>query len=491
MQNRIISLTSLALIVLFSACKHDPQDWGDHPDPADTVESGYPLALKEVFVNRCATAGCHNAASYQNAGGLRLDTWENLFKGGGNGSVVVPYAHYNSSLLYFINTDEAFGPVAEPTMPLNQPHLTADEYQMIASWVASGAPDKDGQVAFSGNAATRQKIYMTMQGCDQIAVVDAATNLIMRYIPIGMDPLRVESAHRVGFSPDGKYAYVCFQGSNALQKIDAEKDTIIGQVDLGVTSEVFMISPDGKSMVVSSLASNRLVTVDLENMMVTGYIQGSGIAQPHGIQASEDFSTLYVTGQTGNVVYKIRPWNSWIKMVSLDGLPPSTGQSSMDPHEIIMTPDFKRYFVTCEKSNEVRVMDAEADTLIKVIPMGIKPQELAISSTKPYIFVTVMEDVSSNPNYKGSVYIINYDTYQTTRIDGPFFQPHGITVDDQNGKFYVLSRNFDSDGPAPHHSSSCDGRNGYYHVYDLNTLERLPVRHEATVDPYSADTRFK
>src|SRR5690606_30121965 len=116
---------------------------------------------------------------------------------------------------------------------------------------------------------------------------------------------------------------------------------------------------------------------------------------------------------------------------------------------------------------------------------------IAMSKSKPYALITCMEDNSSNPGFRGSVYVIDYNTFETTKIDGPFFQPHGIAVDDRNGTFYVASRNATQDGPAPHHSSSCAGRNGYYNVYDLNTLKRLPKRYEVTVEPYSADVRFK
>jgi hypothetical protein len=56
----------------------------------------------------------------------------------------------------------------------------------------------------------------------------------------------------------------------------------------------------------------------------------------------------------------------------------------------------------------------------------------------------------------------------------------------------VYSRNVNPSGPAPHHSSSCAGRNGYYQVFDLNTLNlKTNKRFETIVDPYSADTRFK
>ena len=141
----------------------------------------------------------------------------------------------------------------------------------------------------------------------------------------------------------------------------------------------------------------------------------------------------------------------------------------------------------------MRIFDAKKDTLIKTLVVGNFPQEIAMSKTKPYAFITCSEDISSYPGFKGSVYIINYNTLNITkRIDAPFYQPHGINVDDRNSIFYVYSRNVNPSGPAPHHSSNCGGRNGYYQVFDLNTLNlKTTKRFETIVDPYSADTRFK
>jgi hypothetical protein len=40
-------------------------------------------------------------------------------------------------------------------------------------------------------------------------------------------------------------------------------------------------------------------------------------------------------------------------------------------------------------------------------------------------------------------------------------------------------------GPAPHHSSVCNGRNGYMTAIDLNSLLLIPnFQAEVSVDPY-------
>jgi len=486
MKMRIPLLLLLLPALLVFSCKHEkPQ--------APSSAGRFPDDVARIVDTKCATAGCHNAASFTNAGGLQLDSWDNLFNGGNNGASVVPFNAENSPLLYFINVRQDLGPVALPTMPYMNTPLSEQEYLTIKNWITAGAPDNDGHIPFAGNATIRQKVYVTMQGCDLLAVVDAEKRVVMRYIPVGKTAA-IENPHCVRISNDGKYAYVSFLGGEYVQKISTETDEIVGECNVGTGSwNVFLLSPDGKKMMLSDWRpqpDGRVVMINTETMQVINQYPGV-FNYPHGIASDSAFNTFYITGQYGNVIYKLTLAPLNLKQISIDGDPATLTAGKRDPHEILMAPDRSRYFLTCEYSNEIRVMDAKSDTLIKVIPVGIKPQEMAISTSRPYIFVTCMEDNAADPNAKGSVYAISYDTYAATRIDGPFYQPHGIAVDDRSKTFYVISRNASTDGPAPHHSSSCAGRNGYYDVYDLNTFSKLPKRYEVTVEPYSADIRFK
>lgn len=480
---RILVQSFLLLFVFGLSCKNNPANY----------EGQYPDDVRAILVNKCATSGCHNEKSYKNAAGLLLDTWEHLFDGAYNGAVVVPYAVDNSSLLYFINNDATKGPVAQPRMPLDMPPLTESEYNTIKNWIAAGAPDKAGNIPFGDRAATRQKIYLTQQGCDQIAVIDAEKKVVMRYIPIGMSGA-IESPHCVRFSEDGKYAYVSFTAGQYVQKIDVEKDKVVNNLLLGTGSwNVFNLSQDGKKMMISDFSdAGKVVYIDVEAMSIIKPISGF-LVSPHGIASNAAFDTFFVTSQYGNTVYTFN-LKSYYKILSINGALPNNKKDTYDPHEIIMTPDHSKYFLTCQSSDEVRVMDAKTNKLVDSIKVGTYPQELAISKTKPYIFVSCENDVTSEyPAFKGSVYVINYNTMKVVkRISGPFYQIHGITVDDENGVIYIASRNVTQDGPAPHHTSVCGGRNGYYNLYDLNTLQPFNTkRYEVIADPYSADVRFK
>jgi DNA-binding beta-propeller fold protein YncE len=174
------------------------------------------------------------------------------------------------------------------------------------------------------------------------------------------------------------------------------------------------------------------------------------------------------------------------------------------PHDIIFTPDESKYFVACAGTNMVRIFQSSNDSLIASVPVGRQPRELAVSHTFPYVFVTCELDTVNNniaQNELGSVMVINYNTNAPVPTviadDLIYFQPHGIAVDDANGKVYVGSRNI-SGGPPPHHTTDC-GTPGWVTILDMTTLKVLsfdsPIigtyyyKYEVLADPYSVMVR--
>jgi DNA-binding beta-propeller fold protein YncE len=500
----VVTLTALSIIaMLIGACRHKT------PPPVAEPDYGkFPDAIGKIMVNKCATSGCHNATSYKNSASLLLDTWEHLFLGGSNGAEVVPYCPDYSPLLYFVNTDPARGTVALPTMPYdatgtNPSHLSTDEYNTLKAWITDGAPDKDGNIAFASDPDTRQKFYLSQQGCDLVAVIDAQSGLVMRYFSVGTSPTNIESPHCLKISSDGLFGYVSFLNGNAIQKFDTRTDQLLNSVTLGAGSwNILYLAPGDTALATSDWTANgRVIYANTKTMTSQPWLTGGGsglFIYPHGIASDATFDTCFITAQYGNLVYRYAPKIPDYRKVSIDGNPPAATNNgdnlSPNPHEILMAPDYSKYFLTCQGTNEIRVMDAHTDQILKAIPVGTFPQEMALSHSKPYLFVTCMEDeAGALPGRKGSVYVINYNTYEVVSvIHGDFYQPHGITVDDRSGKVLVASTNANPSGPAPHHATACGGRAGWYSIISLSTL--LPVsdkRYQVAVMPYSADIRFR
>ena len=473
-------------IVGFFSCKKDPPI---------TLYADFPAPIDRIFSNNCATSGCHNDASYMAAAEFNLSSFQKLFQGSSNGSPIIPFRSDFSSLCYFVNTYPDLGIINKPSMPINAAALSREDVIAIKNWINNGAPDKNGNIMWQENTA-RKKQYVLNQGCDVVTVIDAQTQLPMRYITVGKLPNMPELPHMIKVSPDGKYWYVVFVNANIIQKYRASDDVLVGEVDLGKDGNnqpcnfwnTVTISDDNKkAYCVSWQGNSRIASVDLVNMKLIQNVGGT--IQAHGSALNKTNDTLYVTSQFGNYIYKIDTGFTYFGQVTLDGSAiPNNNANTLDPHEIIFSDDGSNYFVTCQASNQVRVMNTATDLLLQIINTGTYPSEFAKSSVQQKLYVTCENQLNpSNSKQIGCVSVIDMNSFSVTNYPVGF-QPHGLALDETNNYLIVASRNVLSNGPAPHHTSNC-GRNGFVNFFKLSTMQLLDKQIEVASDPYSIGMR--
>lgn len=479
-KNKFFICSLCVTIIILFACTKDsaPPTFGD-----------FPTEVGRLFTYKCATSGCHNTASYKAAAGLNLTSFATLFQGANNGSPVIPYRSDFSSLCYFINTYDELGPKNYPTMPINGSALSKEEVKTIKDWIDNGAPDINGNIMWSGNP-NRKKYYVLNQGCDVVTVFDATTQLPMRYITVGNNPITSESPHMIRVSPDGQYWYVIFVANNILQKYRTSDDSFVGEISLGAYQNwnTIVISDDSKkAYCVSWQANSRLAVVDIDHMILLNNIGGGNFTDAHGVAINKTNDTLYITRQTGNYIYKIDTALNGFNEIALDGSGIPNQTSSLNPHEIIFSPDGTNYFVTCQTANQVKVLSTVGDVLLQTINTGQYPLEVVISSSRNKLYVTCQDEPGLSSNAKGCVTVIDITSYQSTNYPVGF-QPHGIALDETNGYVIVASRNILSNGPTPHHTGVC-GRNGFVNYFNINNMTLLTKKTEVASDPYSVAMR--
>jgi DNA-binding beta-propeller fold protein YncE len=477
----IYSLLAGLLLTLL-CCRRDSGkiNYGDYPP-----EIGY------IMANSCAVSGCHNALSHKAAASYNLQTWKSMFEGSNSGSPVIPFSSRFSSLCGFINTYPELGIQNQPSMPFNRPALSREQVKTIRDWIDRGAPDVNGNVMWADNPR-RKKLYAVNQGCDVVTVFDAATRLPMRYISVGNKPGE-DTPHHIRVSPDGDYWYVTFINNNIMQKFRCSDDSYVGDIPLtplaaGTGSEdildwnLFVISGDGKRAYCTSLNANgRVSAVDLVNRRLLHY--SAVLYQPHGIVLSGDETRLYVSSQYGNFMTELDSAFTGARTLVLEnGASPSVN-SLLDPHDMILSPDQENILITCQKTNEVRVFHLPSEKVTHSIPTGVFPQEIIYSEATNQYFVSCTEDYQTLPGATGILTRIQGSDYSATHIKCGY-QPHGMAVDETRKVLYVLSRNVSTDGPLPHHTSECAGRNGFVNFIDLNTFRVLPGKYELSADPY-------
>lgn len=481
---RIVS--SILILIFLQACRQDAHIWKQG-------QGEFPVEIAKIVQTRCATPGCHTRESKNAAAGLSLETWEDLFAGTVNGAAVIPFSPDQSTMFLFTNTFADLGASAKPSMPVNQDSLSGAEVKTIFEWIAKGAPDKNGKIKFQDNPF-RSKYYVANQGCDLVTVFDADTRLPMRCIDTGHLPDQPESPHQLRISPDGKYWYVIFLTGRYFQKYSTQTDSLIAELNIGAGQwNTFQITSDGKYAFLVDFNSGEpntvgegiVACVDLETFKIVGKYCCGLFDFPHGIGLIPGKKQVIVFNQEGSQYYLIDYSNSMRFPEISDSIMNGTQGKILKPHDIIFSENGLEYYVSCQGSNEVRIFDSNTHKLRAIVPTGNYPQELALDVEQNLLFVTCMEDKTTFPGNRGSVYVIDLNSRTVRKTIYPGHQPHGIAIDRNRGVAVVTNRNASTDGPAPHHTTECGGRNGSVSFIDLKTLEFIRGSSvEVSVDPY-------
>jgi DNA-binding beta-propeller fold protein YncE len=465
------------LIFLVQGCKPHHTD----PEP----DTGYPDDVHNIVINKCATAGCHNTQSKMGAGGLDLSSWQKLFEGGKGGAVIIPYRPDFSTFCYYTNTDTNSGLVLVPNMPYNAAPLPAHEYTLLKNWIQNGAPAKNGFIKWS-DYQNKSKLYITNRGCDVVTVMDPATGLAMRYVDVGSSP-GIEGPCMIKVAPDKKHWYVIFNPGTIIQKFRTSDNVKVGELNIsqGFWSSLCITGDSKKAFIADANFSGRILCVNLENMQViTSY--DTGLTYPFGLCINNANDRLYATSKEGNFIYRIDIYdlmNPVIQEISLETGVSASTVPTLNPYHILLSNDETKYFVTCQKSSELRILQASNDSLLTTVSVTSNPAEMVTSSSHPYLFISCLGVPGS-----GKVSMINvFDFAAGTILPEIYagFDSKGIMIDQASGKLFVANRNVSAGGPAAHHEPVCDGKNGYITAIDINTLQLVPgFKTELSVEPY-------
>jgi YVTN family beta-propeller protein len=223
-------------------------------------------------------------------------------------------------------------------------------------------------------------------GAGALDVIDTAALKLTKSLPMK------GRLHNVYVTPDGKYAVAGSIPGKIATVIDLQTETPAWEIafEAGVRPMAFEANADGSTrrmfvqlsnlhgFAVIDFATHReIARVKLPDQPTGfGVAEGRAGTPSHGIAVAPDGKTLWVDSVFANAVFAYAlPDLVLLGHVSLPELK-LEGQVpiSAGPDWIAVTPDSKTIYISDAHLNAVSVIDAEAMTLVGLIPVGEVPK---------------------------------------------------------------------------------------------------------------------
>lgn len=427
--------------------------------------------IQPILAQNCNFPGCHNSTDKQ--AGIDLTSWDALMKNGSNfGAEVVPYNAQWSHLIQHINrVDTNISAFSDPLMPqAKMPYtqgmpLLREQLMKIVDWINQGAKNDNGEVVFSN---ITNKAFITNQASDFVAVVNLDNNHLVRLINVGgrdNQTAPLDAPHVVTVDEQGNYFYVSLISEGYIEKYDARTYEKLGRLYAGNSPAHIVLSADGSrgwfTNFDATLADKKIKEFDTQSMTVTRIIEEFRMTKPHGLRLTHDGNTLLMATEGSEFLYIINASTGDITdAIPVDPTVPPNGNGTNNfiPYQVALTHNDAFAYISCLKSNDVRVFDMNTRQFVLTIPVGLNPLALEISPDGRWCYVP-----NRNSN---SVSVIDLQTNTVVKtISNVGAQPHKIDFTADGHYAYVTCESVS--GTFIHHPTTSGKTPGTTAVIDV------------------------
>lgn len=278
--------------------------------------------------------------------------------------------------VYVANEDDGTISVVDPLNFKNvyTIHLSEDMTKMLMPHNVQAAPD--------GKTIWVTCVPETEGETEQVVIIDALTNKIIRRINVGNEQ---HLAHVV-LDDESKFAYVTCNESGQVIQIDASSYTEVNRYNLEATDKPHGLRHKSGHLYVANMNSKSMLDIDLSNGGMTDYYPLGGVCVQTAVTPDGNyaFASLYDTKE----VARFGTQSKAIEKLSLPA-------ESQGPIQLYPTPDGK-YLYVCDQgvlldrpsSNKVYVIDITTFSIEKSITVGNKAHGIVVSNDGKYAFVT-------------------------------------------------------------------------------------------------------
>ena len=252
------------------------------------------------------------------------------------------------------------------------------------------------------------RIYTTSSANDQLIAVDPASRTVLGRAKTGSEPIAVRA------TPDNNKVVVLNRRSSTLSIHDAPTLQQLASVPVIAQPDQVAVLPDSSLAFVTSRLENRLSVVDLNRALLVTNLELAG--KPTDMLFKPDGGELYVIAPESHGLQIIDTWTHEVGGYMLLGSAPSTAIATPDASEMYVAdrasgrimpldilnrrvgrpisvgagPSAMRFspadrgelpsmlLVANEDSADLAILRTRTDSLITMIPVGSRPQHLAV-----------------------------------------------------------------------------------------------------------------
>lgn len=260
-----------------------------------------------------------------------------------------------------------------------------------------------------------------------ISVIDTATGKLVRHIEIGKNPefVRVKgNLAFVSFEPSSKGGPPPKPGQEVEEEeeedegpqepariaiVDLEKGEKVREVVGGPETEGIEFSQDGSKLIITNEADNTITVHDIKTGELLKTISTEQYGKrPRGIKISPDGNTYLATLEYGNNFLVLDSEFNPVRTVATGGT----------PYGIAYGPAGERIFVASNKDKVLQVYDAKTYEKIKDIPSGDRCWHFTFTPDNDHILLTC--------GRSHEIVVIDADKLEVTKRIGDQELPWGV-----------------------------------------------------------------
>ncbi|THB80351.1 MAG: hypothetical protein D3926_07630 [Desulfobacteraceae bacterium] len=261
--------------------------------------------------------------------------------------------------------------------------------------------------------------YITNMHDLTVSVIDTATNIVIKRIPLVSDPIGV-AVH-----PDGTVVYVSLYGPDIISVIDTATHTVTATIPAGDHPIGMGVRPDGAYLYV---ANQNADTVSVFNTAThTGLTTISVGNGPFGLAIHPDGTFVYVTNYYDNTVSVINTATHKVGHT----IPVGTGPSGLAVH-----PGGTFVYVTNSDDDTISVINTATHLVSKTVPVGDFPYAAAVHPDGSKVYITNADD--------NNISVIDTATHTASTTISTGLGPRGITVTPDGVSIYVANSSDDT-----------------------------------------------